>query len=263
MRLKEQAGWNQRAADWQRFLDLQPDGAFVAELDGAPAGTVATLVFGPVAWVAMVLVDTPLRGRGVGRALMEHALSFLDRAGVRSIRLDATPLGQPLYEKLGFLAEYALTRFEGAAVGATVPPGVVPVRPEHLDGLLRLDRAVTGTDRGRLLLRLFEEFPEDAHVVESADGIAGYLLTRPGARARQLGPCIAQGGAGPLLLAEAWQRYAGQPLVVDVPEENTLAVTLATAAGLTPRRKLVRMVRGVQVAERVTELWASAGPEKG
>jgi hypothetical protein len=132
-----------------------------------------------------------------------------------------------------------------------------------MDGLLGLDRAVTGTDRRRLLLRLVEEFPEDARVVESADGIAGYLLARPGARARQLGPCIAQGGAGPLLLAEAWQRYAGQPLFVDVPEGNALAVTLATAAGLTPQRRLVRMVRGVKIEDHVAELWASAGPEKG
>src|SRR5437660_10527540 len=90
LRLKAQAAWNQLEADWLRFLDLQPDGAFVAECDGTPAGTVATCVFGPVAWVAMVLVDTALRGRGLGRALMERALHFLDGAGVQTGRLDAT-----------------------------------------------------------------------------------------------------------------------------------------------------------------------------
>ena len=57
MRLKAQAAWNQLEGDWRRFLDLQPDGAFVAELDGTPAGTVTTCIFGPVAWVAMMLVE--------------------------------------------------------------------------------------------------------------------------------------------------------------------------------------------------------------
>ena len=57
MRLKQQAGWNQLAADWSRLIDMQPDGCFVAECDGTPVGTVATCVFGDVAWIAMMLVD--------------------------------------------------------------------------------------------------------------------------------------------------------------------------------------------------------------
>jgi GNAT superfamily N-acetyltransferase len=78
MRLKEQAGWNQTEADWRRFLDLEPEGCFVAELDGQPVGTTTTCVFGSVAWVGMVLVDPAVRGRGVGRSLMKHALDWLD-----------------------------------------------------------------------------------------------------------------------------------------------------------------------------------------
>ena len=67
LRLSSQAGWNQTGADWARYLDLQLDGCFVAEADNCPAGTVTTCAFGPVAWIAMVLVDKPLRGRGIGR----------------------------------------------------------------------------------------------------------------------------------------------------------------------------------------------------
>ena len=57
MRLKGQAGWNQIEADWRRFLALEPDGCFVAELDGKPVATTTTCVFDSVAWIAMVLVD--------------------------------------------------------------------------------------------------------------------------------------------------------------------------------------------------------------
>src|SRR5262245_62056873 len=113
MRLKQQAGWNQVPADWRRFRALEPEGCFVAELDGVPVGTTTTCLFGPVAWVAMVLVDEAVRGRGVGTALMTHALQFLDDCGVRSVRLDATPLGRPLYEKLGFVAQFELVRYAG------------------------------------------------------------------------------------------------------------------------------------------------------
>src|SRR5262249_21010481 len=113
MRLKEQAGWNQTEADWRRFLTLEHKGCFVAEYKGEPVGTTTTCIFGKVAWIAMVLVDERVRGRGIGKALMEHALAYLDSTGVPSIRLDATPLGRPLYEKLGFRAQYELVRFVG------------------------------------------------------------------------------------------------------------------------------------------------------
>ncbi len=264
MRLKAQAGWNQVEADWLRFLDLEPEGAFVAELDGSPVGTLVVCIFGPVAWIAMVLVDTAVRRRGLGRALMEHALALLDARGVPTVRLDATPLGQPLYEQLGFVPEYVLTRFEGAAprVEATFQK-VQPARATHLDEILSLDRSVTGTDRSKMLRCLFAEQPDAARVVEHNGAVTGYLMARPGARALFVGPCIAQAEAGPLLFADAWQRYAGQPIFLDIPNGNTAAFALAQSAGLTPQRPLTRMVRGVRIEERVADLWASSGPEKG
>ena len=94
MRLKEQAGWNQTEADWIRALDLEPEGCFVAVLDGTPVGTETTCVFGPVAWVTMVLVEQSVRGRGIGRALIERTMQFLEGRGVETVRLDATPLGR-------------------------------------------------------------------------------------------------------------------------------------------------------------------------
>jgi len=113
MQLKEQAGWNQTEADWLRFLDLEPDGCFVAEWNGEPVATTTTCILGDVAWVAMVLVDAGVRRHGIGTALMQQALRFLDERNVRSIRLDATPLGRPVYEKLGFVPDYQLARFDG------------------------------------------------------------------------------------------------------------------------------------------------------
>jgi GNAT superfamily N-acetyltransferase len=265
MRLKEQAGWNQTEADWRRFLDLEPEGCFVAELDAAPAATLTSCTFGPVAWVAMVLVDEPLRGRGLAKALLAHALDFLDRRGVRSVRLDATDLGQPVYEKLSFVAEYQLTRYQGVLPDRGTAPGPSGAEPEpllagQLDDIVRLDRAVTGTDRGKLLRRLLGETPA---AVRNGGDVTGFILGRPGSRAWQIGPCVATAEAGPVLLRDAWWRYAGRSVYVDVPTDNTAAAGLAEAAGLGVQRRFVRMCRGPSVGERTEELWASSGPEKG
>jgi GNAT superfamily N-acetyltransferase len=263
LRLSRQAGWNQTEADWSRLFDLQPDGCFVADREGVPVGTVATCLFGPVAWVAMVLVEESARGRGIGRALVAHALAFLDGKGIRTVRLDATPLGLPLYEKLGFVAEYRLDRYQGQLPGPERPADGRPITPELRDGLIALDRAVTGTDRGKLLRRLVDERPETVRVVLRDDRVDGFLMARPGSRAWQIGPCIAGPEAGTLLLDGAWHSFAGRAVLIDVPTDHDQAQAMARAGGLSIQRHLMRMRRGEKLVERVASLWAGAGPEKG
>jgi GNAT superfamily N-acetyltransferase len=263
MHLGRQAGWNQTAADWLRFLAMEPDGCFVAEQDGTAVGTTATCIFGPVAWVALVLVEPQVRGRGIGTALVSQALAYLDDAGIPSVRLDATSLGLPLYEKLGFRAEYELARFAGIPAAARPAAELSPVTHEHLGQLAEIDRATTGADRSKMLTCLFMEYSDLMRLAQRDGIVEGYLAARPGAQAWQVGPCVANATAGPRLLNDAWRRFAGQRILLDVPSAHTAATALAGSMGLTIQRRLVRMGRGVKVAERVETLWASSGPEKG
>jgi GNAT superfamily N-acetyltransferase len=264
MRLKEEAGWNQVEPDWERLLDLQSDGCWVAEFDGEAVGTVTSYRFGQVAWIAMMLVAEAYRGRGIGRALMTRALEDLDRHGVRSVRLDATPLGRPLYESLGFIPETTFARFAGVLPSSDGSAELAPwSSSSRLDELIAFDREVTQTDRGRLLSRLASEHGTSLRVVEDERGVAGFLMARPGSNARQIGPCVANEAAGRLLLADAGRRYAGESVFIDVPVENAQATGMAESFGLQPARLLLRMGRGPRVVEDLARLWASAGPEKG
>jgi GNAT superfamily N-acetyltransferase len=264
--LKEQAGWNQTRADWRRFLRLQADGCFLAEWDGQPAGTVVACVFGSVAWIAMMLVEASLRGRGLGRALMERALAYAAEQGAASVRLDATPLGQPLYERLGFRPDFTLTRYAGA-LGAE--PAAKTPQAEREDYPVAitaeeaapLDLEVVGADRRKLLTALWEEQPGWGVL---GDGrVRGYYTVRPGSNAVQIGPCIADAASGPLLLQDAFRRFEGRTVFIDVPEMNELGGRVAQGAGLSPQRRLLRMTRGASALERVERLWASSGPELG
>ncbi len=266
MRLKEQAGWNQVESDWRRLFTMQPDGCFIAELRGIKAGTVTTSRFGPVAWIAMMLVDEGFRGRGIGRALMSHALDYLDAHDVRSVRLDATPLGRPLYESLGFVAESILARHVGMLPRSHVHESISPAEITPRDGFARIaafDFSATGTQRGQLLQRLFDEHPDSFHAVEEGGKITGYGLARPGSKAVRIGPCVATAPAGPLLLDQARRQYAGETVTLDIPLDNAPAIELVDSWGLTETSRLTRMTAGPRVAEHLELIWASAGPEKG
>lgn len=270
MRLKEQAGWNQTRADWERFLALEPDGCFVAELPGEPVGTTVTCVFGSVAWIAMVLVDERMRGQGIGGALVRHALAFADKRGATSVRLDATALGRPLYEKLGFVAQCELQRFAGVltppATLETTTRRAMTIRqamPVDYPRLLELDRRATKIDRRKFLLRWFAERPTSVFKAEADGVLRGYLATRAGSGAIQLGPCIADEEAGGQLLAHACQKLAGEQALIDVPVEREDAAQFVSGAGLAPQRSLLRMCRGPTFIDDRSLLWASSGPELG
>ncbi len=270
LKLTQQAGWNQTESDWLRFIDLEPTGCFVAELDGSAVGTTTTCILGQVAWIAMVLVDVNARGRGVGTRLLEHSLSYLTQRKVKTVRLDATPAGQRIYERLGFQAEYELARFEGILPRRRRPepvegpePAVAKVTPEIFADIIEFDNRMTGTDRTKMLTRLFEEFPEDIRFLGQGNKVDGFVAVRPGANAVQIGPCIATTHAGPPLLRDALSRYAAKRVFVDIPLDNTGAVKIVESSGLRVQRRFTRMYRGEKIRDNVKALWASSGPEKG
>jgi Acetyltransferase (GNAT) domain len=213
----------------------------------------------------MVLVDEAVRGRGVGTALMRHALRFLDARGARSVRLDATPLGRPVYEKLGFVAEYTLARYQG------IPPDLIegPVitaalRPDDWHDILCLDRLVTGAARETLLYRLYEESRDAFRVLRRDGKFLGFVTWRPGAGAVMVGPCLTPFHPdGMDLLIDTFRRLAGRRVFIDVPESNHLAVAFLEGFGLTVQRPLLRMTRGEAVRENIELMWASSGPENG
>ena len=253
MRLKELAGWNQTTTDWHRFFRLQSDGWFAAEVDGEFVGTVAAFIFGNVAWIALVLVDPEYRRHGIGTALMNRALTF---TGQRTVRLDATPLGRPIYEKLEFSGEYELTRYAGVLTSTTT----TVTKPDSLEIVTKLDLQTTATPRARLLEALAAENGATTRVVNNT----GYLMDRPGSHATHIGPAIAiDDASGLALFNDAARRLAGRPVFLDIPVANRPAIAWAEAAGLKAQRNFLRMRRGPAIAEQPHQIWASSGPEKG
>lgn len=262
-RLVVQAGWNQLDADWLRAMALNPAGCFLAEWDGVPAATTTTCRFAEIAWVAMVLVDEAARNRGVGQAIMAHAVDHLESSGIETIRLDATIFGKGLYEKMGFESEYEVIRFSGVAAltnsGHSERIDSLPL-PEQL---LALGKAVTGTSANDFLNALhrveafYQYFDADRSVV-------GYAGARAGRNAVQIGPAVAATpDAGNDVLNALMARWNGNRVFIDIPADNQAALHWAEMNGLTEQRRFVRMYKGKKVADRPDMIWASSGPEKG
>ena len=180
LELSTGAGWNQTADDWRMLFRLAPAGCFAADADGRIVGSAIGIDYGSYGWIAMMLVEPAYRGRGVGGALLEAAMGAI-RAEL-PIRLDATPLGRPLYQRHGFEDEATLTRY-----ALTAPPGPRHERgnPDQAARVQRLTASdlkivieqdkETGRTRGQLLEWAFDRAPDYCHVVQAPDSIAEYL----------------------------------------------------------------------------------------
>jgi creatinine amidohydrolase/Fe(II)-dependent formamide hydrolase-like protein/ribosomal protein S18 acetylase RimI-like enzyme len=265
MRLKTIAGWNQTAADWQCFLALNPAGCFVAVHNGRVVGTVTTLNYqGLVSWIGMLLVDPAYRRRGIGTRLMRRAIDSL--SACETIKLDATPLGQPLYQQLGFRAEYGLVRMtNGAASPVRETTAGVPLADRSFGPILALDRKAFGADRSPLLRALWQRTPEMAWQWVKDRRVRGFCLGRRGATYAQIGPLIAERTEDAVTLCSAaMQNLAGQALVLDVPASQEAFLAWLREAGFGEERRLTRMVLGTNGAPGIPgQQFAIAGPELG
>lgn len=76
-----------------------------ARLEGDAIGAVIALVEGPIAEVLELEVDASQRRRGIGRALVLHALRQAAAAGATTATIAPTPATVPFYEALGLVLE--------------------------------------------------------------------------------------------------------------------------------------------------------------
>jgi GNAT superfamily N-acetyltransferase len=266
MRLKELAGWNQTEEDWRRFLEASPEGCFVAEWSGHVAGTVTTIVYeNRFAWIGMVLVDPQLRGKGVGTALLERAIDHLDAIRIPCLKLDATPQGRPIYERLGFRVEYEIDRCLLEREPDVSIDAAPPAHGNQLDSILEMDRKAFAADRGTLLRSVAADAPEYVIVAREAGTVTGYALGRKGSRADHLGPWVATNATSARqILASFLKRSKREAVFVDVMKDNAWGPEIVSQAGFRSSRMLTRMYRGENSHAGCVELvGAILGPEFG
>jgi GNAT superfamily N-acetyltransferase len=72
--------------------------------DGAAVSAAWSYLHGTDCGIYAVETVPAWRRRGMARTLLEHVLADAQRRGARTASLQSTPMGQPLYESLGFRA---------------------------------------------------------------------------------------------------------------------------------------------------------------
>ncbi|MCF3642464.1 GNAT family N-acetyltransferase [Rhizobium sp. TRM95111] len=220
VRLSRQAGWPHRPEDWQMALALS-EGFVAIAGSGEVVGTILLTPYGDnCATINMVIVDETMRGRGLGRRLID---AVLDRAGNRPLRLVATTEGLPLYEKRGFRETGTVVlQHQGIASQATASRNTQAATSDDVAAIAALDRAAYGADRGDLIGELHRR--GQFALIRRNGVVSAFSALRAFGRGEVIGPVVAPDlDDAKALIAHFASRRLGTFLRVDTAAETGLA----------------------------------------
>jgi GNAT superfamily N-acetyltransferase len=253
-------GWWPERGKWGLLLAESEAWGIDAPDGQGLAGTVVLTRWGAnCAAIGMMLTAARYGGRGLGRALMEHALGAAGD-GV-AVSLFATGSGRPLYDKLGFRPVRRSVAYRGqfragqetsggrkreARAGSESggTPGDVRLATEaDIPAILTLDRAAYGADRERMLTRL-PGFADRIVVFESSEGVTGYAAGWRTEPYTVVGPLMAPDGEAARRLVTELAVHAPTAVRLDLDPDRAELPGWARAHGLEPTERTVVMTRG-------------------
>ena len=224
-------GWGYTPPEIERMLRLEPGGSFLY-VTKEPVGAITTVAHGSIGVIGHLVVSRKVRGRGIGKALLSHAIEYLRARGTDSVVVIATDEGLPLYLKHGFKVEREVLckHFMIDAAHARMPYSrPTPMRKSDIRAVSEIDRELFGEDRTKLMNVLFDECPEACFKLVSGQGLAGFSMGRGTATGFDFGPwvCRPEAFADAEQLLNATLSAAGQGKIYSgLFAENKAAVAI-------------------------------------
>ena len=148
--------WDNTCEVIQLGINQNPDGCFIGECDNQAVGMVTTISYSRSGWIGNLIVDPDHRRRGIGELLMRRGIEFLERAKVKSIYLEADPLGVNVYRRLGFSGQYNSPRFIKTPPHEFECETESAISPATIDLIEEFDASRFGDNRSRFLRGLLD-----------------------------------------------------------------------------------------------------------
>jgi hypothetical protein len=141
-------GWNPGLHDAACFYETDPDGFFLAELDGEPIACLSCVAYDDsFGFVGLYIVRPEFRGQEYGIQVWRAGIAHLE---TRNVGLDGVLAQVGNYERSGFARAYYHLRYQGRG-GGRHPAGVVRLSAVPFDDVLANDRRCFPAPRLRFL----------------------------------------------------------------------------------------------------------------
>ena len=261
--LRTSVGW--QTHPWA-VLDAmrEPHARFLLAMDaGRPVAMGSGISYGPLGVVGNMVVASDRRREGLGSAMIERVLAFLEGRGVARVELFATSDGRPLYERHGFAALEPGTMVHIPAAARERLASSRRVRHAGAADLGRLaayDRPRFGGDRSPILAAALQDPARPVLLTELDGQVAGYAVIRD--EVERIGPWLADDVvAATALLAAAFALRRGSDggsILANAPGENVDGRAWLASIGAVLISSDGRMARGAAIARRLETVYGNA-----
>jgi ribosomal protein S18 acetylase RimI-like enzyme len=234
-------GWNPGLNDAHCFYAADPEGFFLAELDGAPIGCVSAVRYGSgFGFLGLYIVKAEHRGQGFGLELWRAAL---DHLGDRVIGLDGVVAQQENYRKSGFRLAFRNIR-QKIRGGGAAPSGLTDLAAIPIEEILRYDETVFPASRAEFLKSWIGQAQAVALGVVDGQRLKGCGVLRACREGFKIGPLFADDEeTADRLFAGLMAGVPGAPVFLDTPDTNPGAIALASRHAMTPIFETARMYK--------------------
>jgi len=257
--LRAAAGW--AAHDWALRAAIQAPQArtwVVADADGVIVAIGSGIAFGLLGFVGNMVVAEEHRRRGIGAAILDTVIAFLEESGCQRLELFATDDGRPLYARHGFeLTDPSVTARLTRSTRLETDASVTLEEAADIGELAAYDAPRFGGDRGPLLAMMARDATRPLFVARQADEIRGYAWLRTDGP--RVGPLVADTPAvAGQLLAEAFRRAPqADELSLNLPTANVAGARWLDELGLETEEWKGRMARGPEIPRRDDTIYAN------
>ncbi|HNV85903.1 MAG TPA: GNAT family N-acetyltransferase [Candidatus Omnitrophota bacterium] len=260
-------GWNPGLEDARAFYETDPEGFFIALLDGRPVGCVSAVSYGSdFAFVGFYIVLAEFRGQGFGIQLGQTALARLKTT--RAIGLDGVLAQQKNYERAGFRPAYGNTRYEykmTAPLTVSQTTLTVPASAIDRSKIGTYDRQCFPAERKVFLEKWLAMKNTKAFGWVERGSLKGYGVIRKCDTGYKIGPLFADNEsiANELFLRLCSSVRPPEMVYLDIPEVNPAGLRLASSFGMRPVFTTTRMYLGPAPDIRLDKIFGITSFELG
>lgn len=267
MYLKNEEGWNQTEQDWEMLIKYKGSVNLVAEIEDQIIGSLTAINYvNKIAWIGMMLINKKYRRMGISKSLLNAAIEELKVCD--SIKLDATPAGHHVYEKIGFIDEYDIDRITNPSVKNISQSEKIKAQKAsigELNEIAELDEEIFGANRKEMLTNLFIRYPELALTIKEDNKIVAFSFGRKGTKYIQIGPVYASTDEEcKALIATCANKIVSKPVVLDLLSDKDGIKNWLSENGFEKQRSFKRMYWNNNPYSGLTERqYLITGPELG
>ncbi len=241
-------GWNPGLHDAELFWQTDPDAFLGAEYQGRLVASGSIVSYGDAyGFMGLFIVESTLRGRGIGTALWFHRRDLL-RSRLRpgaAIGMDGVFEMQAWYARGGFKFSHRNLRMTGTATTGPKHAQIFDLTELPPSLVADYDRDCFGCAREKFLTAWITQPDASALGHVEDDRLLGYGVIRKCRVGHKIGPLFADDSDTADSLLTALANYAaGSAIFLDIPENNPAARSLATRHGLTEVFGCARMYNG-------------------